>query len=1298
MHGGTGNDDLDGGDGDDVLYGARGNDVLKGGAGVDSFEGGPGDDTIKVDFADFTDGKAAPDNGDRTGMNLFDGGPGSDTLSFADFTNDDGDGNGVTVLATGSVTYDSDAVLTGLFRSIENFIGSPIADNITGEDNRPNIIEGGPGSDTLRGGSGGGDTVSYRNSNSSVTIDLSAANTLDRGRKGHAQGDDLDGFENIIGSAYDDILTGNDQANVIEGLAGADKLDGGTGADTLSYAGSNAGVTIDLNLGTGDFDDDFNTINAASGGHAAGDKVKYESFTHVLGSSHVDRITGDSQDNTLTGGAGNDTLKGGSGDDTLDGGPGRDTLDGGLDDDTVIYSNATEGVTVDLSSVSVNQNTNVVTIRNSSGRGEASGDTFVDIEYFTGSPHDDIFIAGPRADDIDAGDGIDTISYERSRKPVELTLPAPGGNATALPGGLHANQGDETDNYAQGDILDNFENIIGSNRAGSNERADDDGDMIHDKLIGNDEDNVIDGRNGDDKIEGRGGDDTLIGGSGDDIMTGNVGADTFVISGRDTVTDFAPTAEDKLDFGGSSSVLSLDYKVEGGDLVINSGSRQVTLDNISDVTGLNAANFVFNPDGYVRLRDNGTVDATKGSYRILGGAGDNDLRGDSKADTIIGGSGDETIEGRAGADQLEGGAGTDTLSYAGSPARGGDTTVSGYISGVTVALNTSAEGEGTYAEGDTFPTGGNFENLIGSSRDDNLIGDNGANVIDGGSGNDTIAGGNGGADTLKGGSGYDVITGGGDDEVEGGSQSDRLIGSSGDFLSYESSSGVTVDLRDPTTRDLTQTEADRFNDGTVIPVSGIIDVSRGDASGDIATGFVNVIGSRGRDTLIGDDSGNELRGLGDIDTLTGNGGADMLKGGAGNDTLNGGDGDDILDGGPGRDMFNGGNEDIADVATYASAEAGVTVDLSGGNRGAGDAAGDRFEGIERYEGSYHADIFIATDDEENITGGPTTGGPGGAGDTSRDTVSYERSDEGVIVNLTLGTTAQTSAGYASGDTLVSIENVIGSNHRDGDTLTATTGGSVITGGRGDDTLVGGDGSDTFVFSTGDGDDQIDSFTITDGADKIDLSAITSIASLDDLKGKISLRDSDTDLRIDLSHLSSGDAITLNNVTGAGLDTTDTDFYGLTADNFIFYTKPLSNNTGDRFNNEINGGRGDDRIYGEQGRDILNGGAGDDEIYGGEDKDTINGGEGDDWLDGGPGDDTFVFEPGNGNDVIMDFTSGADRIQFKGFTDATGGLISTVTGAADGNGNYVFDLTAVGGGMITVLGVADVPASDYDFIA
>ena len=199
-------------------------------------------------------------------------------------------------------------------------------------------------------------------------------------------------------------------------------------------------------------------------------------------------------------------------------------------------------------------------------------------------------------------------------------------------------------------------------------------------------------------------------------------------------------------------------------------------------------------------------------------------------------------------------------------------------------------------------------------------------------------------------------------------------------------------------------------------------------------------------------------------------------------------------------------------------------------------------------------------------------------------------------------------------------------------------------------------------------------------DKIDLSAFTSIASLDDLKdtedsnGEIS----DTGSAVEINLPSNGE-IRLNGVTDA-----DT----LTADNFIFYTKPISGNTGDRFNNEINGGRSDDRIFGEQGRDILNGGAGNDEIYGGEDKDTINGGAGNDWLDGGPGDDTFVFEPGSGNDIIMDFTSGGtDRIELRGFTNADGIPLASVTGRNEG-GNYIIDLPD--GGTITVLGVGDSP--------
>ncbi len=1259
LHGTARDDNFDGGGGNDVLYGARGNDILTGGAGKDSYEGGPGNDILEVDYADFTDGKATSP-GDRVETGVIDGGPGHDTLSFRLFRDVDGDRDGVRITAAGQVTYRGTAtdtgnanngvVAAGLFRGIEHFIGSRYDDVITGNANS-NVIEGGDGGDALDGGTGM-DTVSYRSSPSSVTINL-GANAGARARKGDAAGDTLMNFENIIGSAFDDILTGDAMANVIEGLAGADTLDGGADKDTLSYVSSNAAVTIDLNKGTGDFSDNHNTIKDASGGHAAGDKIKFESFENVRGSAFGDRITGDNRDNML------------------EGGPGADRLDGDDGTDTVTYANAAAGVTVDLSSVT--ESNGVTTIRNSSGRGEARGDTFINIEKFIGSRYDDFFYAGPKEDDIDAGAGIDTISYERSRSyAVVVDLSAFDGMQRT------ARETGNTNPYEVRDKLVNIENIIGTDVMNPNRHTDTTNDY-HDQLTGNDQPNRIEGRRGDDSLVGGGGNDTLIGGPGNDTLTGGAGDDTFVFrsgNGNDTITDFT-TGNNKLDLGNSGTINFTARQSDSSTYAtVRLGSSQITLTGI-DVTARNdfdETNLVFN-DRIVSYRL--TVDLiSETDYLIIwGGPGDDRLTGGRGADRLYGGSGNDVINGQAGGDMLDGGAGIDTLSYADSPQRGGDRAANGYISGVTVTLNTSAAGEGTYAQGDTFANGGNFEDLIGSSRDDNLTGDGMANVIDGGGGNDTIMGG-GGADTLKGGSGNDVITGDGDDKVEGGSGRDRLMGSGTDFLSYEGSgSAVTVDLSDLTTLSLTAAHPKLSTEGTGDSVRGVIKVSRGDATGDIATGFNHVIGGRGADVLTGNGEANMLHGMGGNDALEGGAGNDTLEGGAGNDTLKGGAGDDTLEGGPGADKLEGGEggETDGDVATYANAAAGVTVDLSGGNAGRGDAAGDTFEDIERYVGSKHNDIFISgrSTDGDNIDGGKGS-----------DTVSYIRSNVGVTVTLVSndGSTPQsaTSNGYASGDTFNSIENVIGSNHDDN--LTAGNSGSVLTGGRGDDDLTAGAGADTFVFSSGDGDDIIRGFTVTGGtADKIDLSAFTSIASLEDLKDS-NRNDTDFDERggnteIDLP---GGGEITLIGRTG------------LTADNFIFYTKPISGSIGDRFNNEINGGRGDDALYGEGGRDTLNGDAGDDEIYGGEDNDTLNGGPGNDWLDGGPGSDTFVFEPGGGNDVIMDWEAG-DKIILKDFKNAEGDaaelsdFILTDSTPTSDDSDYVINLEAQGGGTITILG-------------
>ena len=132
------------------------------------------------------------------------------------------------------------------------------------------------------------------------------------GSGGDAQGDTLSGIENIIGSAFADVLTGDGGPNTLVGGAGADALNGGAGTDTADYSSSAAGVTVSLETGLG------------SGGDAQGDTLS--SIENIIGSALADTLTGDGGVNTLAGGAGADVLNGGAGNDTLSGGSANDTF------------------------------------------------------------------------------------------------------------------------------------------------------------------------------------------------------------------------------------------------------------------------------------------------------------------------------------------------------------------------------------------------------------------------------------------------------------------------------------------------------------------------------------------------------------------------------------------------------------------------------------------------------------------------------------------------------------------------------------------------------------------------------------------------------------------------------------------------------------------------------------------------------------------------------------------------------------------------------------------------------------
>lgn len=88
------------------------------------------------------------------------------------------------------------------------------------------------GDDTING-EAGIDTVSYASATSGITLDLSnpfSQNTVGAGI------DYISNIENAVGSAFNDTISGKENANMIDGSLGNDTLHGGDGVDSL-YGG-----------------------------------------------------------------------------------------------------------------------------------------------------------------------------------------------------------------------------------------------------------------------------------------------------------------------------------------------------------------------------------------------------------------------------------------------------------------------------------------------------------------------------------------------------------------------------------------------------------------------------------------------------------------------------------------------------------------------------------------------------------------------------------------------------------------------------------------------------------------------------------------------------------------------------------------------------------------------------------------------------------------------------------------------------------------------------------------------------
>lgn len=141
---------------------------------------------------------------------------------------------------------------------------------------------------------------------------------------------------------------------------------------------------------------------------------------------------------------------------------------------------------------------------------------------------------------------------------------------------------------------------------------------------------------------------------------------------------------------------------------------------------------------------------------------------------------------------------------------------------------------------------------------------------------------------------------------------------------------------------------------------------------------------------------------------------------------------------------------------------------------------------------------------------------------------------------------------------------------------------------------------------------------------------------------------------------------------------------------------------------LDGGGGNDRLYGGAGADDLRGGAGHDTLWGGGQDDALRGGQGNDLLYGGAGDDfvsggagadtlygragadTFQYGPGYGRDRIVDFENDRDILRLDdafGFETASEALAS----ARNTGGGVVFDFGS--GNTLTVAGMTVAALAD-----
>jgi len=536
-----------------------------------------------------------------------------------------------------------------------------------GAADRGDTINGGDGNDTIYGG-GGFDTLNGENGN-----------------------------DRVYGGIGNDSLLGGEGNDTLDGGLGNDILNGGNGSDWADYRNAGAvGVTVSLAITTAQ-----DTLGQGIDTLIGIEKLR--------GSLAADSLTGSAGADTLDGDAGNDVLSGGAGGDILIGGAGADALNGGADLDYASYVSSAAGVTLNL--------TTGVHL------GDAAGDTFVSIERFRLSDHDDSFtgsaatdyaygsfgadtlsgaggidrlygeedndalhgdagndilIGGLGADVLDGGADRDTASYETALGAVSLNFTS----------GIHT--GD-----AAGDSFTSIEIFLLSAFADSFT-----GGGADEEVRGGDGNDTLSGAGGIDTLRGENGADTLNGDDGDDLLNGGAGADALHGgNGTDTAVYLLATAGVSINL--TSGVNTGEAAGDTFDSIEHFQlSNGFTL--ADSFTGSSGADWVAGYKGVDTLNGMG------GNDTLNGGEHNDVLNGGAGADKLIGGTGDDAMTGGSEADQFwlnAPGSGHDTVS---DFENGVDHIRITGVSGVTSFANLTISTNGSGWAVITLPDGSNI--------------------------------------------------------------------------------------------------------------------------------------------------------------------------------------------------------------------------------------------------------------------------------------------------------------------------------------------------------------------------------------------------------------------------------------------------------------------------------------------------------------------------------------------------------------------------------------------------------------